>query len=232
MALFKSIFTPYLQGKSVVMNNRVNKADSQHLENSEPHLDGQIHFANVDQLCHWFANQGIDTSNWGQGNTKTAQDFWHELVVGDSSLQLDPPLRRVHVAQILIRKNGRVLIESVQEFGNGRRRFRNQVPSEKMKPGEPFLEAAMRCLKEELGVSPDRIKFNESTYNELEVDTDSISYPGLPTQYIFHRMEASVSSLPDDDFWHENTSYSQGDPIKRHFWVWRDFSGTPPSGFN
>ncbi len=223
MTLYKSVFTPYLQGTSVKMSRQLNIADNQ--GNNEV-----THFESVDQLCRWLANQGINTSAWGVGNTKTANDFWHELVQGDSSLQLSPPLRRVHVAQILIRKNGRILIESVQEFGNGRRRFRNQVPSEKMKPNESFLTAAARCLYEELGISAGQITFNEATYSELEVDTDSISYPGLPTQYIFHRMEATVIGLPDEDFWHENASYSHGDPIKRHFWVWREFGSKLPGG--
>ncbi len=205
------------------MNSQLNKADNR--RNNEV-----AQFEDVDHLCRWLDNQGINTRAWGLGNTKTPNDFWHELVQGDSSLQLSPPLRCVHVAQILIRKNRRILIESVQEFGNGRRRFRNQVPSEKMKPNESFLTAATRCLYEELGISANQITFDEPTYSELEVDTDSISYPGLPTQYIFHRMEATVTGLPDEDFWHENASYSHGDPVKRHFWVWREFTGTLPGG--
>ena len=224
MSLFKSVFTPYLQEIVLVMNN-------QHNQGQSCHQDEDAFFDDISQLDKWLVQQGINTNVWGQGSTKTVKTFWHELVQGDSSLQLSPPLRRVHVAQILIRKNGRVLIESVQEFGNGRRRFRNQVPSEKMRPNEPFLEAAVRCLYKELGIAANQITFDEATYSEIEIVTDSISYPGLPTQYTFHRMEASVAGLPGEDFWHENASYNQGDPIKRHFWVWQNFTGTAPGAF-
>lgn len=221
MTNFKSVFTSYLQRTTWVMSNKLNKPQCQDNEVSLPFTDKAT-------LRMWLMEQDIDVNSWGIGSTKSLADLWHELEKGDSYLQLSPPLRRVHVAQVLIRKNGRILIESVQEFGSGRRRFRNQVPSEKMKKRENYHHAALRCLCEELGISAHQVIFREDTYSEIEVVTDSPSYPGLPSQYTFHRMEADVIGLPEDNFWHDNTSFFEGDPIKRHFWAWQKFTGVAP----
>ena len=178
-------------------------------------------FTSVEILREWLTSQGIDRKNWGIGNAKNAAHLWHELHGGDSCLQTDPPLRLVHVAQIVVRREQMMLMEMVQEFGTGRQRFRNQPPSEKMKQGETFFEAATRCLYEELSVAASNIVFDESTYSESETTCDSLSYPGLPTKYTFHRMEATIQGLPEDDFWRDNVSFLEGDPIKRHFWAWQ-----------
>ncbi|MCP5097598.1 MAG: NUDIX domain-containing protein, partial [Chloroflexi bacterium] len=156
---------------------------------------------------------------------KTIEDLWHELCQGDSQLQKSPLLRRVNVAQVIIRRNQYMLMETVQEFKSGRRRFRNQPPSEKMKRNESFKEAAIRCLEEELGISGINITFNESSYSRLDTITDSKSYPGLPTEYVFHRMEITIPELPTHNFWRNNLSFANGDPIKRHFWSWMPWDG-------
>ena len=221
MLLLKSFVTSYLQRTLLIMGSNVGKP-----QNQDGHITNQ--FETMAALRVWLIEQGIDVNMWGQGSTKSLEDLWHELICGDSCLQLKPPMRRVHVAQVLIWKHGRILIESVQEFGSGRRRFRNQVPSEKMKTGESYYQAATRCLQEELGISSGQIVFKELTYSEVEVMTDSPSYPVLPSQYIFHRIEAEVRGLPDENFWHENVSYLDGDPIKRHFWAWQKSTGNAP----
>jgi hypothetical protein len=182
-------------------------------------------FDNEAVLHSWLISIGIETSHWGKGNAKNVVDLWQELCQGDSMLQKIPPLRRVNVAQIIIRRHQFMLIETVQEFKSGRRRFRNQPPSEKMKRGEPFHEAAIRCLQEELGILGNNVVFDESSYSCLDIMTDSKSYPGLPTEYVFHRMEVAIPDLPLNNFWRNNLSFSNGDPIKRHFWSWMPWDG-------
>jgi 8-oxo-dGTP pyrophosphatase MutT (NUDIX family) len=174
------------------------------------------------QLRIWLQQQNIDLTQWGHGPAKSLAYLWRELQNGDTLIQEQPPLRVVNVVQVIIRRGDLVLLEKAQEFGNGQRRFRNQPPSEKMRAGEDYLAAARRGLLEELGLQPEQITLFPDTYRQRHTITESPSYPGLPTRYTFHQIEAAVSNLPTTDFWHDNDSYEKGDPVKRHHWAWLD----------
>lgn len=179
-------------------------------------------FENVAALRAWLAARHIDASLWGTGQAKQVTDLWHELQKRESVLQDAPLLRLVEVVQVIIRQNNRYLIEAVQEFGNGRTRQRNQPPAEKIKAGESFTHAACRCLLEELGVSQDAITLFHDAYRFVQYETDAQSYPGLRTRYTFHVIEAEVTGLPQEEFWQENQSFADGDPVRRHLWAWRN----------
>ena len=178
-------------------------------------------FRSIVELRAWLHAAGIDISSWGEGNAKTIEHLWDELRAGEAIIQDQPPLRLVDVVQLLVRRDGQFLLEVEQELENGQRRFRNQPPSEKIKPGEHYLEAARRCFQEELGISPSDVIFSAETYERVQVESDSLSYPGLTTRYTFHRVEAQVTGLPDADFWRENRAYGAGDPVRRHLWQWQ-----------
>jgi ADP-ribose pyrophosphatase YjhB (NUDIX family) len=178
-------------------------------------------FHNIDALQSWLTQNGIDSSFWGTGNTKSITHLWHEIHEGEVNLQEDPPLRVVNVVQVIIRQGDRILLEAEQEFGDGQRRFRNQPPSEKIKPEETYIDAALRCLREELGLEEQQITLVTASHKVLQTFAQSFSYPGLPSQYTFHTVEAAVSGLPDTDFWRENRAPGRGDPVIRHRWAWR-----------
>lgn len=179
-------------------------------------------FETLEAVNHWLDQSGIDASGWGAGGSKTVAQLWDELRSGDCAVQLAPARRVVNVLQLIIRKEGYVLLEVEQEFGSGRRRQRQGLPSEKMKPGESCQEAAARCLAEELGVEKTMARFDASSCRETTSTAESPSYPGLLTQYNFHTIEAAVDGLPEHDFWRVNIAYADGgDPIKRHRWGWR-----------
>lgn len=178
-------------------------------------------FKNVQELADWLTAVNINTTFWGEGNAKSIDNLWDELKDGEVALQADPPLRLVNVAQILVRRGKQILVEAEQELEDGQRRFRNQPPSEKMKPGESYLETAVRCFKEELGINPENVIMLTETYQQAIRESDSLSYPGLKTQYTFHIIEAQVNGLPQTDFWLENRAYGAGDPVKRHLWKWQ-----------
>jgi len=178
-------------------------------------------FQSKDQLQSWLTGVKIDTALWGEGNAKTVDHLWDEMVSGEARIQDSPPLRRVDVVQIIIRRGKQILLETKQELGNKQVRFRNQPPSEKIKAGESFMDAALRCVREELGVGETAVTFLSHTYSQIESETDSLSYPGLKTRYTFHMIEAEVERLPNEDFWCDNTAFGTGDPVKRHHWTWR-----------
>jgi hypothetical protein len=178
-------------------------------------------FERVEELVDWLAASGVDTTEWDKGTSKSVANLWDEYVKGELIFQISPPLRIVEVVQVTIERNGLLLLEMEQEFVNGQRRSRELPPSEKIKPGENCVEAAYRCLCEELGLSRDQISIIEPDNSTKDSVVESLSYPGLNTRYTIHDVYAYVKGLPDQDFWRENLATKDGDPIKRHLWAWR-----------
>ena len=178
-------------------------------------------FTDIYALATWLSHYGIDFKAWGENSSKSLNHLWQELQAGEVQLMDTPPLRLVEVVQIIIRRGETVLVEAEQEFFNGQRRYRNQPPSEKIKPGETVQDAASRCLQEELALPKEAFLLRPETHRQYQTNTNSISYPGLPSQYNFHVIEAAVSTLPAEDFWRENQSDGIIDPVKRHRWEWR-----------
>lgn len=176
----------------------------------------------IDELQDWLSINQIDATEWGHGGTKAITNLRDELAAGECVLHSDPPLRSVKIVQIIIRKGSERLTEIAQEMGDGRQRQRNQPPSEKVKSGENFQDAALRCLREELGIEAGVVTFLPNSYEEVEKVAESKSYPGLMTQYTFYVIDALVSGLPEVDFWRENLAFSTGDPVWRHLWGWRE----------
>ena len=176
---------------------------------------------NKQQMESLLANNGIDTSAWGQGSAKSVADLWNEIASGDSLLQDDPLFRIVSVVGIIIRNaDGQVLTEVEQELADGRLRTRNLAPAEKMRPAEDYIGAAIRCLQEELGIGKERVSFLKSTYERVEEMQNSHSYPGLQTKYVYHSIEARIKGLPNTDFWTPEAFHSDKDAVRRHHWAW------------
>jgi hypothetical protein len=180
-----------------------------------------INFGDIDELSAWLTAKGIDVSRWRSAGRKSVANLWDEIANGEAYIQDDPPLRVVNVTQVIVRKGNRFLREVEQEFGDGTRRSRDNPPSEKMIHDESCTEAALRCLKEELGINAHNVTFVTPECRQEQKVLGSPSYPGLLTQYTFYIVEANVEGLPDAGFWRDNAAFGQGDPIKRQRWVWR-----------
>jgi ADP-ribose pyrophosphatase YjhB (NUDIX family) len=181
-------------------------------------------------LHAWLIAQGLDLSAWGHGAAKDAAALWTELREGDARLVGPPPLRLVEVVEVLVAHPAahhtpqpRYLIEAEQELGDGRRRQRNLLPSEKLKPGEDCQQAAIRCLQEELGVAPQDVEIIPGSQQVIQRTLDSPSYPGLPTRYTVHTVAARVQGLPAESFWTSEATSNPHDPVKRHSWVWQPY---------
>ena len=174
----------------------------------------------LQQLLEWLKTHGIDTNIWGQGDAKSVTDLWQELQHGESTLQADPPLRRVQVVEVHITNGDHRLIERAQHFADGRIRARNRPPSEKMHPAEAPLNAAQRCLVEELALTPAAIHFPTQQISMRTIRDNSGSYPNLTTEYTFYTVYAHVDGLPTTSFTTPNAAYGDGDPIIAHQWDW------------
>jgi len=170
-------------------------------------------FESEDDLRAWLHGHGIDTSTW----VKSVGDLWKEYVNGETVLHDDPPARATSVVRVVIRSGDRVLFEVGQVLDGGERRTRNALPSEKMKPGESVRQAALRCVREELGVTVGEAAARpDETPRTVKVEA-SPSYAGLPTRYTFYDCEVDVPGLPDGPF----PTREDGDAVSVHHWEWR-----------
>lgn len=181
-----------------------------------------LNFETIYQLNDWLIAKGIDPTRWGVEGAKTAETLWAELAQGESQLQDDPPQRQVRVVNVMIRDGKRLLVEGEQEFGTNQSRYRGKPPAEKLKPGEDPIEAAVRCLYEEMEVDPSRVQILSWTPEPEQILLDSPSYPGLTTLYLRYEVEASVEGLPHQPFTTQETAHDDGDPVKTHQWLWLD----------
>ena len=73
------------------------------------------HFNSIIELEARLLDEGIDTAMWGQGVYKSLDNLWQEMLDGDSVLSGDPLSRALNFVQIIIRQNGRTLIETKQQ---------------------------------------------------------------------------------------------------------------------
>lgn len=105
----------------------------------------------------------------------------------------DRPQRQVQVAVIEVRHpDGRILVESQQQSKvSGEIRHRNiKAVSEKFKPGETPTDAALRGLREELGLEGDI----NLTYQRTGIEhKESGSYPLLETKYTLFFFSTTLS---------------------------------------
>ncbi len=179
-------------------------------------------FTTLESLHQWLLTINIDLDRWSSGQAKSVKNLFNEIVTGESSIQLQPPLRVVKVVQVLVRNADKFLLELGQELDDKRLRKRKIPPSEKLKPGEDCLIAARRCLVEELQIQPDKIILLTEQCKPVYRYRNSRSYPGLRTKYVVYRVEVIVKDLPSNDFWTDEKS-NQGtqEIIRRHFWGWR-----------
>ncbi len=177
--------------------------------------------SSIQQLQDWLRAAGVDLGQWGQGSAKSVEHLWAEIEKGESRLQDDPPRRLVEAVRVLVRRGDWLLIEAYQLFESGRTRPRGRPPSEKMKPGEHYEDAAIRCLVEELGAAPSAIRLHPATHTLKTHEMISASYPGLCTRYTFHIVQAEVAGLPHTPFWTAEGATGPNDPVGRHYWEWR-----------
>lgn len=184
-------------------------------------------FWDENTLSQWLSERGIDTSQYGSAEgSKTVGNLLQEVRQGESCLvttKEGTPLRRVAIVSVNITNDsGKSLFEAKQILPGGRVRERNLLLSEKMLPDEDPFDAAIRGIREELGsILPDNPVINiiKDTYSMSTEQHASTSYPGLCTEYVCHKVAATVDALPQ----HENfvTEEARPDGVLLSSWEWR-----------
>lgn len=183
-----------------------------------------LQFTGVSQLETWLRAYGVDMTCWGQQAAKTVADLWQEVQQGECQLMLDHVahylLRVVEVVEVHIVQSGKLLHEASQQFADGRIRYRNRPPSEKLHPSETPLAAAQRCIQEELAVAVTAIVIPTQNPAKRVICDESASYPSLLSRYTFYTVQAQVVGLPYHNFTTPNAAHGDGDPIVAHHWSW------------
>mmetsp|Transcript_90089 Transcript_90089/g.142351 ORF Transcript_90089/g.142351 Transcript_90089/m.142351 type:complete len:693 (-) Transcript_90089:107-2185(-) len=117
-------------------------------------------------LAKWLLDHGLDTSHWGEGDTKDVSKFWKEIKLNEAGAEVwrkaDGTLQPVRVTHVLRAKvtsaesyeRGIFLFNTWQQYGDGRTRTRNGLLSEKLcideMPLEEHLhEVCVRAVTEE-----------------------------------------------------------------------------------
>jgi hypothetical protein len=180
-----------------------------------------MEFESPRALRQWLLARQIPVQLWGRGTAKTVDALWHELRLGECALRADPVLRLTGVVVVWIQRGPLCLFELSQAWADGRIRPRNGPPSDKLRPAESWQEGALRCLWEELALSPSDITLEDEPLREILVERDSSSYPGLPSRYHSVHVRARVEGLPDGAFRTAEQDPEPSDPVRFHDWGWR-----------
>lgn len=178
----------------------------------------EIKIDSLNQLEKLLNDNGIETAKWGLGKSKSIFALYREILEGETKLSfIDGVLtRELHVVGIVVTCGDYLLKEEKQVFTDGRARYRELTSSctEKMIEGETPKEAAVRCLKEEIGIDVHETELTAKVSHTTE-DISS-SYPGLKS--IYYRNPFSYEMKPEL-FKEEGYQEFQDDKTTYFIWV-------------
>lgn len=190
-------------------------------------------------LAKFLEDHSIDTSQWGKGNTKDVKKFWTEIELDESCLEVWRqksgelvPVRVTHVLRAKVsspenRQRGIYLFNTWQQYGDGRKRTRNGLLSEKLCVCEMPLQQNLHAVCSRAVVEEEMAFVVDSTVkvhtgkpppeydpdykcplqvvdedfieHTIEIET-SKSYPGLMTMYHLYTVDIVCDGLPTVDF--------------------------------
>lgn len=193
----------------------------------------------TDVLRSTLEEWGLDTREWGTGNTKDVGKFWKEIKGSEAGLEVwkrtDGKTMVVRVTHVLRAKvsspdayaRGIFLFNTWQQYGDGRKRIRNGLLSEKLTLEEMPLSknchaVCQRAVTEEemqrivdssvrIGTGapapeydpnyrcPLHVVHEEFVDHTVEIEA-SKSYPGLMTVYHLYTVDIVCEGLPAVDF--------------------------------
>jgi len=219
----------------------------------------------AEALKEWLEARGLDTSGWGKGDTKQVAAFWKEIKLCESGLEVwkkaDGQVQPVRVTHVLRAKvcspssydRKIFLFNTWQQFGDGRKRIRNALLSEKLSTEEMPLEdhlheVCVRAMGEEMmqlaevqfKVSGERPapEFDPDYQNPITVVDEKLvnhtievelskSYPGLLTMYHLYTVDIVCSGLPTTDFNTLEFKEPNNEGTRKlkyvHAWIWLEW---------
>jgi ADP-ribose pyrophosphatase YjhB (NUDIX family) len=124
---------------------------------------------------------GANPDDWGRsGGTKTFNEFLGLLHQGEVDLLEDNTLfvKRACLRVLCRTPSGLLLLTEHKTFRNGGIRTSKRL-KEKVRPGETYEEAALRCIKEELRIDGEVMTLHPDLEGETEERRVSDSFPPL-----------------------------------------------------
>jgi len=148
---------------------------------------------------------GLDVDKCGTGAAKTLEEIIGEITGGSAQLMLKEvtvgrcvPVRVVDT--VLLRLNsqqdgGKVLIETGQQYADGRKRETCRLPGTKRELNEPPEETIKRIQRDVLqrNYCPMNISFEAVDFESEEKDTETV--PGLRTFYRKRIIKGHITSM-------------------------------------
>jgi len=211
-----------------------------------PLTDGKMHQAfsladlpDTKALTGKLNELGINTKEWGKGNTKDVSKFWKEIKESEAGLEAwqlpDGSFKAVRTTHVLRAKVSSpdaydrqiFLFNTWQQYGDGRKRTRNGLLSEKLTTQEmPLMkhlhdvcqravteEEMQRIVDSSLRIGPSRaapsydpayvcpLRVVHEDLIDHTIETEvSKSYPGLLTMYHLYTVDIVCEGLPAVDF--------------------------------
>eukprot|EP00746_Dinoflagellata_sp_MGD_P038489 gnl/MRDRNA2_/MRDRNA2_192579_c0_seq1.p1 gnl/MRDRNA2_/MRDRNA2_192579_c0~~gnl/MRDRNA2_/MRDRNA2_192579_c0_seq1.p1 ORF type:complete len:415 (+),score=68.45 gnl/MRDRNA2_/MRDRNA2_192579_c0_seq1:169-1245(+) len=141
-------------------------------------------------LVDLLKSKNIPIDQYGKGEAKSIKEFLEELEQGLSYIMRsrDRILRVVDLVTVRIHaQDGSLLVETQENFQDGRNRKRNILPGRKRRPTEDAWQTAKRILFE---VNLDPSNIDIVLGNETWDEKESSTYPNIKTVYRKHVMDA------------------------------------------
>lgn len=148
----------------------------------------------------------IDTSRFGKGEAKSMPQLAGEVQSGAARLMLDASEHKklVRVVDVVLlrlyaqQNKAKVLIETAEQFPDGRKRAIARLPGTKKEPHESSKETAQRILKDMMNMGDCKVSFDFDDKEVFEEENESPSYPGVKTVYRKEIVEGFVVSTDKD----------------------------------
>ncbi len=169
-------------------------------------------------LISFLKENNIDVSEWGKQGHKSIDNLLAELQEEDCVIKTEA-IREISIAVINIENKGKLLFEESQRMKNGFIRQRNKLPREKIKQNEEVIEAAHRCLKEEVNLQVEDFTIIKASKTPKVYIKESASYPNLKTRYLHYDIFVSTDKLPNENFTTKENG-EEHDPVDIHYWTW------------
>mmetsp|Transcript_24488 Transcript_24488/g.68094 ORF Transcript_24488/g.68094 Transcript_24488/m.68094 type:complete len:781 (-) Transcript_24488:84-2426(-) len=134
----------------------------------------------------------INTTSFGTGEAKTLAQLATEISSGAARLMLDATEHKklVRVVDVVLLRlytssgsNGKILMETAEQYPDGRRRAIARLPGTKKEPHENSQETAQRVLTDFLNMGDITVCFDFAARESFEEENESPSYPGVRTVY-------------------------------------------------
>lgn len=157
-------------------------------------------------IAKLLTDHNINVDGFGKGEAKTLSQMAGEVATGSARLMLDASEHKklVRVVDVVLlriytdKSKAKVLIETAEQFPDGRKRQIARLPGTKKDPHESSKETAERILKDMMNMADCKMEFDFENKEVFEEESESPSYPGVKTVYRKEIVEGWATTTDKD----------------------------------